>query len=369
MSHKSRGIRKPTQEIVMDWFESNPASHVRSGQLAKALKMTPTTIADALGKLAALGKLHREKKTVAGEERAGARAEQWEYSLPSISTVAQRREPKPFKPLKTATAFRRETAIEQAPSIIVPALQQPQPEVGQNTGSLGSDRHLRADSLPEAQAVTQPPKPDEKPVEAGGDVTAEAAPEPATLPAPAYDPRQVSFNEGDRAYALAVRNHNLIAAICEAIGFDDDQPTEALVEHVKELKERAGKAEANLESIASAEQKFCAWVADQFPVSRPSPRNLYECTQTLDAWKEGQENRLTNLQSNAAEYTPQPDPFAGAEYAIAFPEDLYPTPEAALNAAQHIHDAESLNGNTIVAVRPIGKIAMKPTLVPMGEAA
>lgn len=56
------------------------------------------------------------------------------------------------------------------------AAAQPQPEVGQNTGSLGSDRHLRADSLPEAQAVTQPPKPDEKPVEAGGDVTAEAAP-------------------------------------------------------------------------------------------------------------------------------------------------------------------------------------------------
>lgn len=176
MSNKSRGIRKPTQEIVMDWFEANPASHVRSGPLAKALKMTPTTIADALGKLAAMGKLHREKKAVAGEERARARAEQWEYSLPSINTVAQRREPKAFKPLKTATGYRRVSAIEQAPSIIAPTLRQPQPDVGQNTGSLGSDRHLRADSLPEAQAVAQPPKPDETPVEAGGDVTAEAAP-------------------------------------------------------------------------------------------------------------------------------------------------------------------------------------------------
>jgi len=77
----------------------------------------------------------------------------------------------------------------------------------------------------------------------------------------------------------------------------------------------------------------------------------------------------SGLQELAAEYTSQPDPFAGAQYAIAFPEDLHPTPEAALNAAQYIHDAESLNGNTIVAVRPIGKIAMKPTLVPMGEAA
>jgi len=364
MSHKANPRTQTSDQKIDAYFEANPGAHVPASSVAKAIKLGVTTCSDALSKKAARGELHREKKPSGDSTK-----EVWIYSLPAPDTVAQRREPKPFKPLKTATAFRRETAIEQEPSIIVPALQQPQPEVGQNTGSLGSDRHLRADSLPEAQAVTQPPKPDEKPVEAGGDVTAEAAPEPATLPAPAYDPRQVSFNEGDRAYALAVRNHNLIAAICEAIGFDDDQPTEALVEHVKELKERAGKAEANLESIASAEQKFCAWVADQFPVSRPSPRNLYECTQTLDAWKEGQENRLTNLQSNAAEYTPQPDPFAGAEYAIAFPEDLYPTPEAALNAAQHIHDAESLNGNTIVAVRPIGKIAMKPTLVPMGEAA
>ena len=359
MSNKSRGIRKPTQEIVMDWFEANPASHVRSGPLAKALKMTPTTIADALGKLAAMGKLHREKKSVAGEERAGARAEQWEYSLPSINSVAQRREPKAFKPLKTATAFRRETAIEQAPSIILP-VQQPQPEVGQNTGSLGSV--VSDNSLPEAQSVTQPPKPDQMPVEAGGG-------EKQEIPAPDYDPRSVSFNPGERAVALAVRNHNLIAALCEAIGFDEKQPTEALVEHVKAMKARGEKAQDNLESIASAEQKFCAWVADQFPVSRPSPRNLYECTQTLDAWKEGQENRLTNLQSNAAEYTPQPDPFAGAEYAIAFPEDLYPTPEAALNASLAIHDGETLEGLAVVAVRPIGNIEMRPTLVPMVEAA
>jgi len=35
MSNKSRGIRKPTQEIVMDWFEANPASHVRGARLPR----------------------------------------------------------------------------------------------------------------------------------------------------------------------------------------------------------------------------------------------------------------------------------------------------------------------------------------------
>lgn len=297
MSHKANPRTQTNGQKIKAYFEANPGAHVPASSLAKALKMSPTICADAAGKMAVMGELHREKKPSGDNAK-----EVWIYSLPAPDTVTQPRAAKEFKPLKPATGFRRESPIEAAPSIIGPqagvhasAQHQPQPEVGQNTGSLGSDRPLRSGALPEAQAVAQPPKPDETPVEAGGDVKQVAAPIN-----PEYDPRRVGFNEGDRAVAIALCNHNLIAAICHATGFDDDQPTEALVDHVKALKERAEKAEADLESMASAARKFCAWVAEEFPTSQ-FPLNLYECQQTIQQSLELSDNHIVELTQKANE--------------------------------------------------------------------
>lgn len=227
----------------------------------------------------------------------------------------------------------------------------PQPEVGQNTGSL--DRVVSDNSLPEGQAVTQPPPPDETPVEAGGDVTE------FVTPMPNYDPVLVGFNSGDRAAALAARNHNLIAAIAEAVCFDDDQPTEALVEHIKALQRLAEKRLNDLESMASAARKFCAWVAEQFPVSRSYPLNLYECQQTLEAWKDQKQDLIESL-GTLANARPE-----GMEYAIAFPHEIHKTPELAIDRMTATHGLDEIQQAIVVAVKPVGKVALKPTMVPI----
>lgn len=160
-----------TPEIIMNYFRKHPEFSTTCNPLAVKLKIPRTTTADALQNLSVSGQLHREKIAIpAAERKQGEREFQFEYSLPKPEHTTQRREPEPFKPLSGIhKGFRRVVPeLENAPSIISSKLEEPQPAVGKNTGSLA--RTVFDNSLPDGQAVTQPPKPDEQPVEAGGDV-------------------------------------------------------------------------------------------------------------------------------------------------------------------------------------------------------
>lgn len=160
-----RNKRLTVKEQILDWFDRNPGSKARSGPLAKALKMGSTTCADALAKLAADGKLSRIKTKIDEGSGQGTRPEQWEYSIPAPETVAQPRTPTPFKPLGAQPrVYRRHSpAIENAPSVMTgpvhaPAhmFQEPQPAVGQNTGSLASGGYPSTHA-PEGQADHKTP--------------------------------------------------------------------------------------------------------------------------------------------------------------------------------------------------------------------
>lgn len=160
-----RNKRLTVKEQILDWFDRNPGSKARSGPLAKALKMGSTTCADALAKLAAEGKLSRIKTKIDEGSGQGTRPEQWEYSIPAPETVAQPRTPTQFKPLAAQPrVYRRHSpVIENAPSVMTgpvhaPAqmFQEPQPAVGQNTGSLASGGYPSTHA-PEGQADHKTP--------------------------------------------------------------------------------------------------------------------------------------------------------------------------------------------------------------------
>lgn len=74
-------------------------------------------------------------------------------------------------------------------------------------------------------------------------------------------------------------------------------PTEHLADHIKARLERA---ESDLESMASAARKFCAWVAEEFPASQ-FPLNLYECQQVIKQALERSDNNFVELTQKANE--------------------------------------------------------------------
>ena len=181
------------QETLLQWFQQHPDAKTMCNPLASKLKMSRTSAADGLCKLATAGLLHREKVEIPADARkVGEREFQYEYSLPRPEHVTQRRQAETFKPLSgLPRGYRRSSpAIESAPSII--NVRGPQPEVGKNTGSLGRD--VSDNSLPADPAVTQPPPPDYPPAAAGGD-------DQKTIPAPNYDPAEVCFDPEKRAAA------------------------------------------------------------------------------------------------------------------------------------------------------------------------
>lgn len=63
------------------------------------------------------------------------------------------------------------------------------------------------------------------------------------------------------------------------------------------------------------------------------------------------------------------DRYSGAEYTLVFPGETHPTPDAAINSLMVCHDRDVIEQAVVVAIKPIGKIAIKPVLVPMVEAA
>lgn len=94
---------KTVKDQILDWFERNATAKVRSGPLAKALKISATQVADALLKMAESGELMRVQVSVPANEREkGSRSEQWEYWMP-LSGKA----PAPVKPYKPQPGFQR----------------------------------------------------------------------------------------------------------------------------------------------------------------------------------------------------------------------------------------------------------------------
>lgn len=115
-------MKKTVKEQILDWFERNSSAKVRSGPLAKALKIAPAQVADALGKMAEAGELMRIRVAVAAADReVNSPTEQWEYWVP-LSGKA----PEPFKPYKPQPSVHRPSSAG-IPSRATATLEPPAP--------------------------------------------------------------------------------------------------------------------------------------------------------------------------------------------------------------------------------------------------
>lgn len=241
---------KTMSESILEWFEKHPDQATRSTPLALALGLNHDRVADGLWRLAKQGKLVKCKVTVGEQDRIkGAPLTQWEYKLPAGAFALSE-----ITPLKPVKAYRREPSSTQAGSGITPAV---------SASNLIVD-HGSHDAAPPPMAdtvVEQLPQ-DESLAVAGSDV-----------PAPEYHPDEVCFDAVKRADAL---------------------------------QERAEKAERDIESICSANRKFCAYVSELGGGTK-YPLNLYECQNIIgelidDATDmiEKQAARIASLEGNAA---------------------------------------------------------------------
>lgn len=138
---------------------------------------------------------------------------------------------------------------------------------------------------------------------------------PMAMPQP--EGKENAPNPPEDSQKVASPAHGgLIAGICEASGFGADRPLGELDGHIKALKALAETADSLRAEVKRLKETGCAG------------------------------------------------------YAIAFPGEIYPTPAAAIaELLADVNDIDAVKVATVVAVRPVGKIAMKPVLVPMDEAA
>ncbi len=89
MATKTSAVASP-RESILDYFDRNPAAHVRCGTLAKTLKLNSTACAEALNRMcAAAGSTLRRKKVFLGDaERNGGLKEQYEYWIePAVAEL------------------------------------------------------------------------------------------------------------------------------------------------------------------------------------------------------------------------------------------------------------------------------------------
>jgi hypothetical protein len=140
-----------------------------------------------------------------------------------------------------------------------PGAAKPQPGVGKKTPAVPASQPIvdggqhDADSAPMAGTVVEQPAQDESLVPAGSDEN----------------------EAGNLRFMLAM----IEAAI-------KPEPNEGIVLAIKRLQDRAEQAERTLESILSANRKFCGWVSEQVGGTK-YPVNLYECQNILGEMIDG----------------------------------------------------------------------------------
>lgn len=202
----------------------------------------------------------------------------------------------------------------------------PQPGVGKKRPAVSEPETLveggkhDADSAPVADTVVEPLPQDEAPAAAGSD----------EIPAPDYHPDEVCFDAVKRADALRERAERAeikvselrfaLAMIEAAIKPD---PDEGIVPAIKRLQDRAERTNDEIESILSANRKFCAWVSELVG-GEEYPINLYECQQIIDRLQEGCIEERTRLEELALQASRQREAWreVAEQYGHETPLDL-----------------------------------------------
>ena len=127
---------------------------------------------------------------------------------------------------------------------------------------------------------------------------------------------------------------------------------------------RAGSDEIERMHVAIAE--FCAWLQKLTGAER-MPLNLFECRAIMEARLAEGEARIAALESNAE--LPLRTKTEPAQYAIAFAGELHGSPEQAMAGLIDDYDAAGLDMAIVVRCETVGKIELRPMLVPLEEAA
>lgn len=133
------------------------------------------------------------------------------------------------------------------------------------------------------------------------------------------------------------------------------QRAEAAEANRDDLQRQRDRLDADLESILSANRKFCSWVNAEIDPTK-FPLNLHECQQIIADFSQSAIDEISKAQAQST-----------AKYALAFPSDFFDTIEAAIKQAESDFDAASIDQAMIVTMQPIGRIKMAPTFVPMAQ--
>ena len=130
----------------------------------------------------------------------------------------------------------------------------------------------------------------------------------------------------------------------------------------KPVEARSGEIERMHVAIA----EFCAWLQKLTGAER-MPLNLFECRAIMEARLAEGEARIAALESNAE--LPLRTKTEPAQYAIAFAGELHGSPEQAMAGLIDDYDAAGLDMAIVVRCETVGKIELRPMLVPLEEAA
>lgn len=127
---------------------------------------------------------------------------------------------------------------------------------------------------------------------------------------------------------------------------------------------RVGSNEIERMHVAIAE--FCEWLHENVGGER-CPLNLPECAEIIERRLAEGDARIAAMESNMD--LPLRQHTNGARYVVAFTEELAESPEQAMAGILDEYTADDLGSAIIVRWEPVGKIELRPTLVPMGGVA
>lgn len=235
---------------------------------------------------------------------------------------------------------------------------QPQPEVGKNTGSLESG--VSDKSLPEAQAGDYPP------VAAVSAVAAGDAESKTDLVELAGEIASIWQSRAEKAEGVAASLVGVLAAIHVVIG--DKEAVVDLQELPGHIAGMLAERDARIVELIE-KNKEPDWDTPFTKANELAQAIAYYFDHEI-----GEHRSNNNPWDNALEIIKGYSTKGGVksespQYAIAFPGETYPTPEAALSAGMNEFDAESMTRATVVTVRPVGRVEMRPVMVPLDKAA
>ena len=135
-----------------------------------------------------------------------------------------------------------------------------------------------------------------------------------------------------------------------------------VVEPPKPVQKPARASSDEIERMHVAIAEFCAWLHEKTGVER-CPMNLPECAEIIERRLAEGEARIAALESNAE--LPLRTHTNGVRYAVAFPSDFHDSPESAMAQALFNYETESLKESMVIACEPVGRIELRPMLVPV----